>query len=278
MATAIDLKQQPTGHDPAEYRRIASAVDAQALERDLRAAVRGEVRFDRGSRALYATDGSNYRQPPIGVVIPLDGADVEAAMAVCRRHDAPVFGRGGGTSLAGQCCNTAVCFDLSKYMNRVLDIDPERKLGRVQPGTILDDLRRRAQQVGLTFAPDPATHTHCTLGGMTGNDSCGVQPVMAQFPGQGPRTADNVQELDVLTYAQLDALRRKYEHAIRTGFPKIPRRVSGYNLPYLLPESGFNIARALVGPDVFRQPTTSPRSWSTARSGSKDSTIVSWRT
>lgn len=173
-------------------------------------------------------------------------------MAVCRRHDAPVFGRGGGTSLAGQCCNTAVCFDLSKYMNRVLDIDPERKLGRVQPGTILDDLRRRAQQVGLTFGPDPATHTHCTLGGMTGNDSCGVQPVMAQFPGQGPRTADNVQELDVLTYAQLDALRRKYEHAIRTGFPKIPRRVSGYNLPYLLPESWFNIARALVGPDVFQ--------------------------
>src|SRR5690348_8133037 len=83
---------------------------AERLARELRAVVRGEVRFDEGSRALYATDGSNYRQPPIGVVIPLDADDVIAAMRVCREHEAPVFGRGGGTSLAGQCCNAAVCF------------------------------------------------------------------------------------------------------------------------------------------------------------------------
>src|SRR3954454_25250191 len=85
-------------------------VDAQALSAELRGAVRGEVRFDAGSRALYATDGSNYRQPPIGVVIPRDSEDVERAVAICRAHEAPIFGRGGGTSLAGQCCNVAVVF------------------------------------------------------------------------------------------------------------------------------------------------------------------------
>jgi len=132
---------------------MAAAFDAQRLEAALRGEVRGEVRFDRGSRALYATDGSNYRQPPIGVVIPRDPDDVARAIAVCRRYEAPVFGRGGGTSLAGQCCNAAVCFDMSKYMNQVEEIDPRRRLARVQPGTILDDLRRRAEREGLTFGP-----------------------------------------------------------------------------------------------------------------------------
>ena len=273
MATAIDLKV--AHHSPPETGGAAAGADG-ALARDLKGAIRGEVRFDTGSRALYATDGSNYRQPPIGVVIPRDTADVEAALAICRAHDAPVFGRGGGTSLAGQCCNAAVCFDFSKYMNRVLEIDEGRKLGRVEPGTILDDLRGQASRAGLTFGPDPATHNHCTLGGMAGNDSCGVHSVMAQFAGTGARTADNVEELEILTYdgvrmrvgrtppeeidaivrqggrrgeiyAALRDLRDRYEGAIRTGFPNIPRRVSGYNLPYLLPEAGFNVARALVG-------------------------------
>ncbi len=249
---------------------------AEPLARDLRAVVRGEVRFDRGSRALYATDGSNYRQPPVGVVVPRSVDDVVAALEVCRAHDAPVFGRGCGTSLAGQCCNAAVCFDMSKYLNRVLEVDPERRLARVQPGTILDDLRQRAGRLGLTFGPDPATHDHCTLGGMVGNDSCGVHSVMAQFAGDGARTADNVQQLEILTYdgvrlrvgptsehelesiirqggrrgqiyAKLKALVQRHAHAIRTGFPRIPRRVSGYNLPYLLPENGFNLAGALAG-------------------------------
>ena len=257
-------------------RDTATRVPLDRLAADLRRVVRGEVRFDEGSRALYATDGSNYRQPPLGVVIPYDAADVEAAMAVCRAHDAPVFGRGGGTSLAGQCCNAAVCFDLSKYMNQVLDLDTGRRLGRVQPGTILDDLRRRANASGLTFGPDPATHDHCTIGGMVGNDSCGVHSVMAQFAGMGARTADNIEALEILTYdgvrmrvgtttddalealtgrggrqgeiyGRLKSLRDRYAAAIRDGFPRIPRRVSGYNLPYLLPESGFNVARALVG-------------------------------
>jgi FAD/FMN-containing dehydrogenase/Fe-S oxidoreductase len=257
-------------------REAARKVDASALAAALARAVRGEVRFDAGSRALYATDGSNYRQPPIGVVIPRDKDDVERAVAICRAHGAPIFGRGGGTSLAGQCCNVAVVFDFSKYMNRVLAIDPDRRLARVQPGTILDTLRHAAEEYALTFGPDPATHNHCTLGGMIGNNSCGVHSVMAQFDGPGPRTSDNVESLEILTYDGVrmevgetpddvfeaivrDGTRRAQiyrdlkqlttdtiEH-IRDGIPDIPRRVSGFNLPALLPEHGFNVAQAIVG-------------------------------
>ncbi len=251
-------------------------VDADRLAADLRRVVSGEVRFDAGSRALYATDGSNYRQPPIGVVIPRTVEDVIAAMTVCRSHGAPIFGRGGGTSLAGQCCNAAVCFDFSKYMNRVLSIDPGRRLARVEPGTILDDLRRAARRFGLTFGPDPSTHNHCTLGGMIGNNSCGVHSVMAQFYGPGPRTSDSVESLEVLTYdgtrmtidaslgvephrwgrlpgrgeeimQRLATLASDTEQEIRRGMPDIARRVSGYNLTALLPERGFNVAHAVVG-------------------------------
>jgi FAD/FMN-containing dehydrogenase/Fe-S oxidoreductase len=277
MATPIYLDDQTRSTSPhPPYKREAAAIDAEQLANDLRRVVRGEVRFDRGSRALYATDGSNYRQVPIGVVIPRDAEDVERGMDVCRRYDAPVFGRGGGTSLAGQCCNVAVCFDMSKYMNRVLEIDPERRLARVQPGTILDDLRHAAERYNLTFGPDPSTHDHCTLGGMIGNNSCGVHSVMAQFNGPGPRTSDSVEWLDVLTYdglrmrvgatseeelrriagesgrrgdiyRRLKALTDRVEGHIRTGIPDIPRRVSGFNLTALLPEKGFNVAHALVG-------------------------------
>ncbi|HET7619666.1 MAG TPA: FAD-binding and (Fe-S)-binding domain-containing protein [Vicinamibacterales bacterium] len=241
-----------------------------ALEGDLRAVVRGEVRFDGGSRALYSTAGSNYRQVPIGVVIPRDADDLVAAADVCRRHRAPLLGRGGGTSLAGQCCNVAVVIDCSKYMNRIVELDPAANRARVEPGLILDHLRKAAEAHHLTFGPDPSTHDHCTLGGMIGNNSCGVHSVMAG------KTDDNIESLEILTYdglrmrvgptpedelrAIIDAggrrgeiyrglrdLRDKYAEDIRRGFPDIPRRVSGYNLPWLLPEHGFNVARALVG-------------------------------
>ena len=165
------------------------------LHSDLQRTIRGEVRFDAGSRALYATDGSNYRQVPIGVVIPRDVDDVVAAVEACRRHGAPLLSRGGGTSLAGQCCNEAVVVDMSKYYNRVLDVDPTRRLARVEPGVVLDTLRDAAKPFGLTFGPDPATHNHCTLGGMLGNNSCGVHAVMAQFYGPGARTSENSHRL-----------------------------------------------------------------------------------
>lgn len=247
------------------------------LEAELRQTVQGEVRFDDGSRALYATDASNYRQPPIGVVIPKDKNDVIATVAACRRYGVPILGRGGGTSLAGQCCNAAVVIDMSKYMNQVLWIDPDQKLARVQAGIVLDDLQNEAKKHGLIFGPDPATHSHCTLGGMIGNNSCGIHSVMAQFYGPGPRTADNVQALEILTYeglhlevgptsaeeleritqedSQRGALYRKLRDLgaqnadlIRARYPHIPRRVSGYeNLDHLLPGSDFNVAQALVG-------------------------------
>jgi len=247
-----------------------AALDRGRLEAQLRERVSGEVRFDDGSRALYAADASNYRQVPIGVVIPRSVEDVIATVAVCRENKAPVVSRGGGTSLCGQTCNVAVVLDFSKYLNRVLEIDPHSRTARVQPGVVLDDLRDQAEQHGLTFAPDPATHTHNTLGGMIGNNSCGPHSVM------GGETVHNVIELDVLTYDGLrftvgamddvafEAMRRepdrraeialrlkqlaaKHGAEIRKRFPAIPRRVSGYNLPALLPENGFDLAKALVG-------------------------------
>ncbi len=248
----------------------ASTIDVAGLERDLRAAVRGEVRFDEGSRALYTSDASNYRQVPIGVVLPRDAGDVVETVAICRRYGAPILARGGGTSLAGQCCNIAVVIDMSKYMNNILELNANERRARIQPGIILDDLRNAAEKYHLTFGPDPATHNHCTLGGMIGNNSCGVHALMAG------KTGDNIEEMEILTYdglrirvgqtsdeelariiqeggrrseiyAKLRALRDKYADLIRERYPKIPRRVSGYNLDELLPENGFNVARALVG-------------------------------
>ncbi len=271
---AVPAKTEPQ----ARMRPVATqTVDRRALRRALEWSVEGEVRFDAGTRAIYTTGGSNYRQVPICVVLPRTTDDVLATLAAAREHEAPVLSRGGGTSLAGQCCNVAVLMDFSKYMHSIVEIDAERKLARVQPGLILDHLRKTAEQkYGLTFGPDPSTHDHCTLGGMIGNNSCGVHSVMTQFYGPGPTTAHNVHELDVVLYdgtqltvgptnveglarivstgdrraeiyAQLLDLRDRYAPLIRERYPDIPRRISGYNLPDLLPENGFNVARALTG-------------------------------
>src|SRR5579859_7338167 len=172
----------------------SSLADSLGLSEALRAQVRGDVRFDNSSRALYATDGSNYRQVPIGVVLPRDADDVLATISVCRDFGAPLLCRGGGTSLAGQCCNVAVVLDFTKYMGKILEIDPERRIARVQPGVVLDHLRNAAEKHHLTFAPDPASHDRCTIGGMIGNNSCGVHSVMAG------KTDDNIEALDVVTY------------------------------------------------------------------------------
>ncbi|HVX51889.1 MAG TPA: FAD-binding oxidoreductase [Chitinophagaceae bacterium] len=252
-------------------------VDSKALEAALVAAIKGEVRFDEGSRALYSTDASNYRQMPIGVVLPMDEQDVITTIGLCRKYHAPLLSRGGGTSLAGQCCNVAVVMDMSKYYNKVLALDTNQHLVRVQPGIVLDEMKEEiAKHASLTFGPDPATHSHCTIGGMLGNNSCGVHSVMSAFRGDGARTSDNTHSITVITYRgarieagavtedeckaiiekgdekaiiykKLLAFRDKYAALIREKFPKIPRRVSGYNLPALLPENGFNVARALVG-------------------------------
>ena len=244
--------------------------DARRLEERLRQVVQGEVRFDEASRALYATDASNYRQVPIGLVVPRTIDDVIATVAACWEFGAPVLSRGGGTSLAGQCCNVAVVLDFSKYLRNITWLDPSRRLAHVEPGIVLDALRNEAEKHELTFAPDPATHSRCTLGGMIGNNSCGVHALM------GGKTVDNIEELDILLYdgtrmtvgrtseeelaaiiaaggrkgqiyAGLKLLRDRYSQLIRERYPDIPRRVSGYNLDQLLPENEFNVARALVG-------------------------------
>jgi FAD/FMN-containing dehydrogenase/Fe-S oxidoreductase len=244
---------------------------ASDLENDLRNVVKGEVRFDRGSRALYAADGSNYRQIPIGLVIPRDDEDVIATVAACRKYGAPVLPRGAGTSLAGQTCNVAVVLDFTKYMNKILEVNPAGKFARVQPGIVLDTLRNKAEEHHLTFGPDPSTHSRCTLGGMIGNNSCGTHSLLAG------KTVDNVIELRILLYdgtqmtvgatagesdldsiiaqggrraeiySKLRAIRDRYAGLIRAKYPNIPRRVSGYNLDQLLPENGFHVAKSLVG-------------------------------
>jgi FAD/FMN-containing dehydrogenase/Fe-S oxidoreductase len=250
-----------------DHERFAAHRELESL---LKAKLRGEVSFDLGSRALYAADSSNYRQLPVGVVLPRDAADVEAALAACRATGAAVLPRGAGTSLAGQCANVAVVFDYSRFMNALNSIDPAARLARVEPGIVLDRLREAAEIHHLTYAPDPATHSRCTLGGMIGNNSCGVHGLL------GGKVVDNVETLDVVLYdgtrmtvgstspGELDSTIRaggrkgqiyaglarlgdRYANLIRERFPRIPRRVSGYNLDDLLPENGFHVARALVG-------------------------------
>ncbi|MFC8360273.1 FAD-binding and (Fe-S)-binding domain-containing protein [Streptomyces griseorubiginosus] len=255
---------------PVVRRPDAPPLDTTALESALRERVDGEVRFDAGSRAAYSTDASNFRQTPIGVVVPRTPEAAAEALAVAREHDAPVLSRGGGTSLAGQCTNTAVVIDWSKYCDRVESVDEDARTCVVQPGIVLDELNRQLAPTGLRFGPEPATHANCTIGGMIGNNSCGAT---AQAYG---KVVDNIARLEVqlydgtrfwcgrtsdeeyaeierqgdlraTVYRRLRALRDTYADEIRARFPDIPRRVSGYNLDSLLPEHGFDVAGLLVG-------------------------------
>ncbi|CAM5437357.1 Dimethylmenaquinone methyltransferase OS=Streptomyces viridochromogenes OX=1938 GN=ACM01_12515 PE=4 SV=1 [Streptomyces viridochromogenes] len=226
------------------------------LETELRAAVRGEVACDVTSRALTTMDASNYRRVPLGVVAPRDADDVAAALAVCREHGVPVVARGGGTSIAGQATGTGVVLDFTRHMDRLLSLDPGTRTAVVQPGLVLDRLQEAAAPHGLRFGPDPSTHSRCTLGGMIGNNSCGSHSVA------WGTTADSVCELDVLT-ARGERLRLGRDWAgapeglralvegdlarLRTGFPELPRRISGYALDALLPENGADVTRSFCG-------------------------------
>jgi FAD/FMN-containing dehydrogenase/Fe-S oxidoreductase len=226
------------------------------LEADLRKVVRGEVGFDVTSRALVTMDASNYRRVPLGVVAPRDADDVAAVLEICRTHGVPVVPRGGGTSIAGQATGTGVVLDFTRHMNRVLALDPEARTAVVQPGLVLDRLQDAAAPHGLRFGPDPSTHSRCTLGGMIGNNSCGSHSVA------WGTTADSVAELDVVT-ARGQRLRLGQEWAgaptglrelvdgelarLRTGFPELPRRISGYALDALLPEHRADVARSFCG-------------------------------
>src|SRR5437879_4270776 len=241
----------------------------EAVADDLRAEVDGEIRFDPGSRAAYSTDASNYRQVPIGVVVPRTLEAGVKTIDVCRRHDLPALSRGGGTSLAGQCCNAAVVIDWSKYCTRIGSVDTDAGIAVVEPGIKLDVLNDKLESSGWMVGPKPSTHVSCAIGGMIGNNSCGSS---AQAYG---KMVDSVRCLEVVTYdglrmwvGQTDddefkrildeggrraeiyrglaALAEKYADDIRSTYPQIPRRVSGYNLDSLLPENGFHVAKALV--------------------------------
>ncbi len=271
MSTELAPKPVPAKLPPSSHATpFDSFPEAKALEAALRAAIQGEVRFDRLSRAAYAVDASNYRQFPIGLVVPKTEADVIATVAIARKFKAPILARGAGTSLAGQACNVAIVLDFSKYLNQILELNFEQRFARVQPGLVLDTLRDAAEKQHFTFAPDPSTHNRCTLGGMIGNNSSGPHGLMAG------KVQENVEELRVLLYdgtimtvgrtspEELTAilaaggrkaeiyqgllrLRERYSDLVRQKFAQIPRRVSGYNFDELLPEAPFNVARALVG-------------------------------
>lgn len=240
---------KPLAPPRPDYRK-----EARELEAHLKPRIAGEVRFDTGTRAAYATDHSIYRAVPVGVIVPRNVDDVLATVDACRARSVPILGRGCGSSLSGQSTNVAVVIDFSKYMNRILAFDPEGGMAKVEPGVINDTLRNKAKQHGMTFAPDPATHQWCTLGGNIGNNSCGAHTVM------GGKTVDNVIELDIVTYdglrmrvgettpdqyelilkagglraniyQGLKSIADRYGDSIRQHYPHIPRRVSGYNLP-----------------------------------------------
>ncbi|MEC3979777.1 FAD-binding and (Fe-S)-binding domain-containing protein [Amycolatopsis sp. H20-H5] len=229
-----------------------------------------EILSDAATLALYTTDASNYRHVPRGVVLPESVDDVIAAVAACREAGLPVIPRGGGTSVAGNACGPGVVLDTSRHLGGVLALDPAARLARVAPGTVLDDLQALAAPHGLRFGPDPSTHSRCTLGGMIGNNACGSHSVA------WGRTADVVRELDVLlydgtrltagptspsevdsraarpgtegrVYSQLRSLVGENLALLRTELSTWPRRVSGYGLEHLLPENGFDLAKALVG-------------------------------
>jgi FAD/FMN-containing dehydrogenase/Fe-S oxidoreductase len=248
-----------------------SGPQLQSLAEELRQAIQGEVHFSEGYRAMYSSDGSAYRQVPIGVVVPRSTEDVVRAVAICREHEVPVLPVGARTSLDGQACNVAVMIDFSKHLNRVLEINPEERYAWVEPGVIWTSLAEETRKHHLTLGPNPGTRQWVTLGGMIGNNACGSHSVM------GGCTVNIVEEMEILTYegdrftvgkvgseAELDRivaeggprgemygrlkeLRDRHAEEIRERYPDIPRRASGYSLNYLLPEHGFDVARALVG-------------------------------
>jgi|tagenome__1003787_1003787.scaffolds.fasta_scaffold20985965_3 FAD/FMN-containing dehydrogenase/Fe-S oxidoreductase len=284
-------------------------IDRRSLAADLRQAVEGEVRFDTASRAMYATDASNYRQPPIGVVIPRTLDDVVATHRVCHGHSAPILPRGCGTSLSGETVNHAVVVDFTKYLHDFDDPDLTTKTVLCRPGAINEKVNEHIGKWGWIFGPDPSTHSYCSIGGNVGNNSCGIHSVQSQFYGRGPRTSDNVHSLEIVTYdgvrmwvgetsddelqaiveaggrrgqiyRDLQDLTRRYERLIRERFPspeRLPRRVSGYNLDELLPENGFNVARAVVGTEGTIATTLQARLYLTPAMLERTLVVVSFR-
>ena len=249
------------------------------LERELGKAIRGDVRFDAGSRLLYSTDASMYQMEPVGVVIPRDGDDVRAAIEIAAKHKVAILPRGGGTSLTGQTVNHALVLDFSRYMDRVLEVNAEELWARVQPGLVQDNLNHHVRPLGLGFGPDTSTSNRATLGGMLGNNSGGSHSIaygltvehvieLTTVLADGSRavfgevTPDEfaakcrVPGLEGQIYREVARIRETYADEIQSRYPAHWRRVSGYNLNELVPAIGrrggtngkpFNMARLIVG-------------------------------
>ncbi|MBI2349805.1 MAG: FAD-binding oxidoreductase [Deltaproteobacteria bacterium] len=240
------------------------------IESDLKKRIEGEVRFDKYSRLLYSTDASMYEIEPIGVVIPRHKGDVQAAIEAANRFAVPLLPRGGGTALAGQTVGHAIVLDFSKYMNQVLEVNQEELWCRVEPGLVQDELNARVRPMGLLFGPDTSTSNRATIGGMIGNNSAGAHSLTYG------KTLDHVLELTVylsdgsevalkdLSFGELGAkivqdnlegriyreivrLAEEHKQEILARYPKIMRRVSGYNLDEFAKPKPFNLSRMVVG-------------------------------
>ena len=244
--------------------------EREELARELENRVSGEVRFDAYSRMLYSTDASIYQMEPVGVVIPRNAEDVRAVMEIAKENGVPVLPRAGGTSLAGQTVNHAIVIDFSKYLNQVLEVNQEQQWARVQPGIVLDQLNREVAIQGLMYAPDPTTSNRACVGGGIGNNTCGAHSVIYG------KTLDHIQEVSTVLadgstahFRTLDAdeletklsgtgleadiyrgirrIARDNRDEIESRYPKINRRVSGYNLDEFLTDEKFNMTRMVVG-------------------------------
>ncbi|MFI9507450.1 FAD-binding and (Fe-S)-binding domain-containing protein [Nocardia sp. NPDC052566] len=225
------------------------------MARALRGRISGEVDASVRRRAEYSSDASNYRVRPALVVFPRADEDVAVTLEFARGNGLSVTARGGGTSVAGNAIGTGIVLDFSRHMNRVLELDPQRRVARVQPGVVLSELQRVARPHGVRFGPDPSTQNRCTLGGMIGNNACGPRAVA------WGRTADTVQELRVIDGTGTERM-LAHDHAVlpglaeftmanlavlRTDLGRFDRQASGYGLEHLLPERGSSVAKSFVG-------------------------------
>jgi FAD/FMN-containing dehydrogenase/Fe-S oxidoreductase len=247
------------------------ALDAEALRRELEAEIEGEIRFDTISRALYATDASVYQIEPLGVVVPKSREDVVRAVRICRRHKCPITMRGGGTSQAGQAIGSGIIIDTSKHFNRLLDVNVEERWARIEPGIVLDELNAALKSHGLRFAPDISTASRATIGGMIANNSAGARSVfygktidhvleqhvvlsdgsVAHFRPLSPQELDAMcaaSTLEAACYREVRRTARECASEIDRRFPKVIRRVGGYNLDAFVDDRApFNLAKLIVG-------------------------------
>ena len=248
--------------------QLEPRIDASALEGELRKQLEGEVRFDALSRALYSTDASVYKIRPLGVVVPKTREDIVRVVEICGRYRCPITMRGGGTSQAGQAIGEGIQVDTSKYYNRLLEVNAAERWARVEPGIVLDELNAQMAPLGLRFAPDISTASRATIGGMMANNSCGARSVLYG------KTIDHVLEQTVLLadgsivhfremprsdvpvgdtleaacYRAVLGLAGEHAAEIDRRYPKVVRRVGGYNLNDFVDQGKpVNLAKVMVG-------------------------------